>query len=315
MDYNQGKKVSIIIITWNSAARIKDCLDLIAPVCEFEIIVVDNASTDKTVDLISKNYPNIKIICNSENAGFAKAVNQGIRNSSTPLICLLNDDAILTQEKVRLFQTRFEEDPQLGVLGGQYIYPNGKRQNSIAAQPDLFTELINKRLLNFINSKKYPHKRQTPTQYLDVPSVIGACMWVRREVFEKTSGLDETFFFYLEETDFCLQALRLGYKVKFDPSIEITHLQGASSKKIRTKAKIEYFISLDTYFKKNHNHLQAFLLKLLRSLFLIPKTFLLTVLSIATLFSNNKIRNQCHYYWQILFWHLLRCPKSWGMKP
>lgn len=314
MDYNQIKEVSIIIVTWNSSERIKNCLDLLAPIHKFEIIVVDNGSMDQTTEIITQNFPTVKLIYNDQNEGFAKAVNQGIKISSTPLICLLNDDAILDLDKARLFQARFEEDLQLGVLGGQYVYPNGKQQNSVAAQPDLLTELLNKRLLNILNPKKYPHKRKTPKQFLDVPSVIGACLWARREVFEKTNGLDEDFFFYLEETDFCLQTIKLGYKVKFDPTIEITHLQGASSKKIRTRAKIEYLISLDTYFKKNRSTFQALFLKGTRSLLLIPKTIFLSLLCILTFFCHSKFLMQCNYYWRLLFWHLLNCPRNWGMK-
>jgi GT2 family glycosyltransferase len=314
MEYNQNLQASIIVVTWNSSERIQNCLDQLSLLQHLEIIVVDNASGDDTVNIIEENFTKIKLIKNSQNLGFAKAVNLGLHASHAPLVCLLNDDAILTHEKAQQFIDHFNHEEDLGVLGGQYIYPNGKFQNSIAAQPDLMTELCNKRLINFLFPQTYPHKRATPQNYSEVPSVIGACLWTRKEIMLKTGGLDESYFFYLEETDYCLQAKQLGFKVKFDPAIQIEHAQGASSKKIRTKAKIEYLISLQTYFRKNRGPFKANLLFMLRLLFLLPKTSVLSLLVILSLGMVRNFKKQASYYWKLLFWHLRFCPQNWGMR-
>jgi len=168
-----------------------------------ETTVIDNASADGTGDMVRNEFPWTIYIRNDRNRGFAASANQGIGRSTGKYALLLNSDTILIEGEIAKMLAFMEDNVDVGICGPQLVYPDMRPQRSSASIPSLSTELLPflaPRLLHPASSIQHPATR------IDVPSLIGAAMMIRRSLFEALSGFDERFFFFLEETDLCLRA-------------------------------------------------------------------------------------------------------------
>lgn len=242
--------LSVVIVTWNCGEKVFPTLELLGECKEIsvEILVVDNGSADGTPDLIREKFPSVICLPQSDNLGFAKAVNIGAAASKGRMILLLNDDAKLSPDSCKKLLSDANETNGLGVMGAQLVFPDGRPQNSVAAVPNLSTELLNKSLLKALFPKAYPSRHQNYSEVTDVPSVIGACFLTPRKVFEKLGGLNEAFFFYLEETDYCVRSREEGFRVVHNPNVRVDHELGRSSKRVAVWSKVQYHRSLLTFF-------------------------------------------------------------------
>jgi GT2 family glycosyltransferase len=257
-------ELSIIIITWNSGeAVIKNLNNLLQKSSiAIEIIVVDNGSSDGTPVKIQNHFPEVTCISLENNNGFSKAVNIGAKKASGEYVLLLNDDAFPTINDIEeLIMEAKQLGDELGVLGVQLIFPGGKKQNSIASIPSLATELLNKSMLKRVFPKKYPSKKDKFHEITEVPSVIGACLLTPLKLFKSLKGLDERYFFYLEETDYCLRVKSHGKKVYHLPTVRIEHELGRSSRKVVVWSKVQYLKSLSTFFTIHYGKRSQFLLE------------------------------------------------------
>jgi len=205
--------LSIIIVNFNKSKLLKDCLDSIyknSKSIKFEIFVVDNGSKDNSVSMIKENFPQIKLIENSSNLGFAKANNQAIKLSQGKYILLLNNDTKILNNALKQMVEFMTAHPNTGGLGPKLLNPDltSQREGS----------LLSKR---FWNSK-------TP---IETNFLTGAALMIRRGVFEKVGLLDENFFFYNEDIDICRRIKKAGWKLYFLPSAQIIHI-GQQTKNI-----------------------------------------------------------------------------------
>lgn len=307
--------ISFIIVNWNTADLLKNSIRSIKNDYSFEIIVVDNASTDNSVSMLKKEFPDIVLIENSVNMGFACAVNQGIGVAEGEYVILLNSDAVLESGSVDRLISYMNENPDTGVCGGQLINPDGSRQNSFDNFPSLATELLNKSLLRLFFPDKYPSKNMDYRAPLNVDSIIGACFVIRKKCMQEVGLLDEDYFFFMEETDWCYRVSKAGYKITFVPSAKITHLQGKSAEKIHIKSRVEYYYSRYLYFFKNRGKLSFAIL--LCSVFLrcILKSigyFLLALFAIP--FNNRRMRDKLNLSLYLIIAHIGFFPASMRMK-
>ncbi|MHA1742860.1 glycosyltransferase family 2 protein [candidate division KSB1 bacterium] len=230
--------ISIIIVNWNSSGLLRNCLNSIIETNldrNYEIIVVDNASTDDSVKMVKSEFPDVVLIENKENLGFAKANNIGIKASNGDIILLLNSDAELktpnTLKKVNQFLAKHSE---IGILGLNLIFPNGVPQSpggKFISTWQLFKQqilLLNSPLAYQVKSKLQPAKN---TQFYEIDYVTGACFFVRKEVIRDVGLLNESFFMYGEDMEFCYRAKQKGWRSAILPSIEVVHSKGQSTKK------------------------------------------------------------------------------------
>src|SRR6202795_2734197 len=185
------------------------------------------------------------------NLGFGRGVNFAAREAQGDFLLLLNSDARLDPGALGHAVDWMRANPGCGIAGAQLLNPDGTKQNSIANFPSLATELLNKFLLRRFWPKRFPGKEQEYHQPVEVESVIGAFFLVRREVWEKLGGMDERFFFFLEETDFCLRARQAGLGTVHLPQVCVWHGQGQTPKKELAAARIEYWRSRYAYFAKH----------------------------------------------------------------
>ncbi len=199
--------LSIIIVNRNTKELLLACIESVyatAPPLSFELLLVDNASSDGSVVDVRHSFPDIRCIENDRNLGFAKANNIAIRQAQGRYVVLLNTDTVLTPLALATIVDFMDRNQKVAICGGQLLNGDGSLQNSIANVPTLATELLNKSLLRLLFPKRYPGKESRFNHPVEVESVVGACMVVAREAIDRVGLLDEAYFFFFEETDWCL---------------------------------------------------------------------------------------------------------------
>jgi GT2 family glycosyltransferase len=312
-----SKDLTIIIVNWNTRELLLNCLRSVYSCIEklnFEVVVVDNASTDGSADAVRQHFPQVKLIVNRQNKGFARANNQVLPHVSSSYTLLLNSDTKIINGAIEALVTFMDNHPTAGIAAPQYLNQNGSKQNSFENFPGLISELLNKSLLKILFPQRYPSKRKNFRFPFEVDSVIGACMLVRTEAMKKVGYLDEDYFFFLEETDWCYRMWREGYSVFHVPMARIYHFQGASKKKVPVRARIEYYRSSYLFFEKNRNCFSWLFFRLFRPIKLCIN-FLLTSLGVAlTVGKSHHLKQRWAVYFRLCLWHIYLCPVDMGLQ-
>lgn len=316
VDMEAPPLLSIVVVNRNTRELLDGCLGSIVSLVAdipMEVFVVDNGSSDGSQRMVRERYPAVRLLELGSNFGFAAANNRALVLSAGKYCLLLNSDTVVTSGAVEAVVTYLEKNEEVGIAGLQLLNADGSRQNSIANFPSLLTELFNKSLLRRLSPGRYPGKERSYPGPIDVESVIGACLFVRRKTMEQVGMLDEEYFFYLEETDWCLRVRKAGWRVIHYPGASIYHLQGKSVEGVNVRARIEYFRSRYLFFRKHHSPRACFLLKsglVLKTAVNLLANFLL---SVATFFSVRRRRERMLLYWAILRWHARGCPSTEGL--
>ena len=308
-----GDLLTIIIVTWNTRELTLGCLASIEkadPFHAWRVIVVDNASSDQTPESIREKFPWTELIANRENLGFGRANNLALRQVTSKYVLCLNSDTQLSEKTVPVFLDFLDANPEVGLAGGQLIYPDGRLQNSIAPFPTLLTELTNKSLLQALFPKNFPGKRHRPIHPFEVDSVIGAAMMVRMEAFRSVGFFDEGYFFFLEETDLCFRLKKAGWRIVFLPDARIIHFQGSSVRQVKPRARVEYQRSIIRYFEKNHGPLAAGVIKW--------HGYLSAWIGLLGALPERLLKTQSPRSWAkysyLLSWYHKGCPDTMGLQ-
>jgi len=310
--------LSIIIVNWNTKEFLLSCVRSVfenEQRISSEVILVDNGSQDGSGSEVKKAFPLVHLIQNEKNVGFAGAVNQGLQKASGRYVLLLNPDTRVKNGAIERLMSFMDAHPKAGISGAQLLNSDGSKQNSIANFPSLVTELLNKSLLRWLSPEKFPGKEIIYSEPMDVDSVIGACMMVRRDAWDQVGLLDEDYFLFLEETDWCYRMKRAGWKIYHVPDAEVYHFQGKSAKKEKKRARVEYFRSRYHFFKKNKGKLQWFILLVGLLIRLGFELLSMTVASLVTFFLVKTWRKKLTIYTYLFWWHVRFCPDGMGLKP
>ncbi|QTA80416.1 Glycosyl transferase, family II [Desulfonema limicola] len=249
----------IIIVNYNSTQHLIKCLESIYKTLNdlhINIFIQDNASTDN-VDLLKKDYPLISITINHSNIGFAKAVNQALKLTESNYVILLNPDTYITEGFFKNSIEFMEKYPNIGLIGPKILDTDGKLQNSARSFPNpltaffgrtsFFSRIFPNNPITIKNLSSLQSDGKTP---MEVDWVSGACMVVRRKAIEKVGLLDERFFMYWEDADWCRRMWKNKWKVVYYPRISIYHHAGASSKKNVWRCAFEFHKSVYRLFDK-----------------------------------------------------------------
>lgn len=266
-------KVSIIIVTWNNEDIIRRCVESIRHICEtIEVIVVDNNSSDRTLEIVKASCPDAILIENTRNEGYAKANNEALAISKGEYLLLLNSDAILLEGSIDKLLEFMAYKSSAGVVGPQLVYPDGSLQRSYGNFPSIFRQLINLIITNSNFEKfKIMRNKHYPNKSCNVDYIEGACMLIRRGVIDDIGNFDESFYFYGEDADLCYRAKRCGWEITFVPESKVIHLRGASSTKKDRNRYTFPLIKAQAYFVRKHNGLiYAFVWKITYILSMIP---------------------------------------------
>jgi len=278
-----------------------------------EIHVIDNGSSDETPSVLPAAFPEIHYKRMERNLGFARGVNLAAREATGDFLLLLNSDARLAPEALHLAVEWMRADPGCGIAGAQLFHADGRKQNSIANFPSLATELLNKFLLRTLWPKRFPGKEQEFGEPMEVESVIGAFFLVRRDVWERLGGMDERFFFFLEETDFCLRAWQAGFATVHLPQVCVWHGQGQTAKQYLAAARIEYWRSRYAYFAKHRSLMVRIILRCGLPLRLIIDSAVSGLLTAVTLGQSQRWKEKFAVHRALLLWHLRGCPAGAGL--
>ena len=273
--------VSIILVNYNGAAVVLNCLRSLRQFLHtipYEIIVVDNASTDGSAALIIEQFPTVTLIQQTENRGFGSGNNVGAKYATGEFLFFLNTDTSLTSDLLPPLVTLMNNHPQVGIIGPKLLNSDKTLQLSVAAEISLAGEYQTLKQL-----KQYTSHQQDVEQKFEqeqtVAIVIGAAFFMRQALFATLNGFDETFFMYFEESDLCQRARDRGWQILYTPTVSLIHLGGYSVGKESDRMRLEYRRSQLYYYQKHRPFWEQVVLRL----------YLCVKFTIATLKTSNLI--------------------------
>ena len=301
--------VSVIIVNWNTKDILQNCLDSIYKTIDnlsCEIIVVDNASSDGSTEILQERYPQIIKIYNQINRGFGAANNQAFAIMKGKYALLLNTDVILTPGAINKLYFFAKTHPQAAIVCGQLLNVDNSKQNSVAAFPSLPTLLINISLLEYIFPQWFPSKRHKHTSPIEVDSAIGACMMIRKKALDEAGFFDERYFFFFEETDLAYAFHSKGWSVYHVPDAFIYHLQGQSIGH-NVGSRIEFYRSRYQFLRKWHSRKYFYLAAAIIFFRLSVNWLFSCAVNVLTFGLVKNLRQKLIVYSRLIFWHLKSC--------
>ncbi len=254
-------KISIIIVSWNVREDLNRCLRSLKekpPSEEYEVIVVDNGSADGTVESIQNLFPEVQLIANKENRGFAAANNQGIAKSKGKYIFFLNPDTIIESDCLDILTSFMDENEDVGACGPKLLYGDGSMQRSVRRFPSFRGALHRHTVLKFLGIFKDEYRKWVMRDFkydrqTEVDQLMGAALMTRRSIIDNIGMMDEIFFVYYEEVDLCYRIKQAGWRIVFLPEAQIIHLGGRSSGQVPVDKTIMAMTSLIKFFKKHRS--------------------------------------------------------------
>jgi N-acetylglucosaminyl-diphospho-decaprenol L-rhamnosyltransferase len=272
--------LSVVILSWNVRDLLRQCLESIlnsqssaagesettpASSLTTEIIVVDNASTDGSVDMVRAEFPGVRVIVNTVNRGYAGGNNDGIAAAAGRHVLILNPDTLVLGNALPAMVAYADAHPQVGALGPQLLNPDGSVQSSRRRFPTLATALFESTWLQSLAPRgvlsRYYLLDRSDNATQEVDWLVGACLLVRREVIQQIGRLDERFFMYSEELDWCRRIRQAGWQIVYLPAAQVVHYIGKSSDQVVAQRHIYFQSSKVRYFRKHHGELAGGLVR------------------------------------------------------
>jgi GT2 family glycosyltransferase len=235
---SEASRVAVVVVNYQNYEDLDGCLRSLAELCEpVSVAVVDHASDPHAADDLSRKFPDVQLVRRTGNDGFATGINIGARATSSRFLLLLNPDCVLERQACGQLADWMEANPDVAVAGPRIRNADGSVQPSARRFPDLTTAIAGRsswltRVLpgNPISRHNLPAREATVVAPVEVDWVSGACMIVRRDAFDNVGGLDEGFFLYWEDADFCRRLKEAGWRTVYLPSAVAVHIGGRSSR-------------------------------------------------------------------------------------
>jgi len=305
--------VSVIIVTRNTREMTLHCLQQLEGYMHsrcHQVVVVDNASSDGTADAIAARYPQAAVVREPRNTGFARASNDGAREARGEFLLFLNSDTLASAQAIEGLANTLREDPALGAVAPQLVYPDGRPQETAGYAPSPMREFSSW-------ARKRARARVVAAlrdagNLAEVGFLSGAALMVRREAFSAVGGFDESFFFYYEDVDLCTKLAARGWIIRIAPEVTVVHLRGGSTTQAAGPA-IEMTRSRYQYLRKHYGLARALAASGLGAAVTLRRA---VVNALATLFTAGcwpKVRRKAAAHSRLLLWFLLLTPKreSW----
>lgn len=310
---NAAQRFTVIVVNYNGGAMLTACArSLIAAGLPAEqLVVIDNGSKDDSIERLVASTPSCHVERMGCNAGFARAVNRGLGQVTTEFALLFNNDARLEPGAFEALAAAFDTLPRAAFVGGRLIHEDGRLQNAVAPLPTLLAEVVPKGLLRRLAPSRYTGRPRGEAP-LEVESLIGALFAVRMTAVQDFGPLDEDFFFFLEETEWCHRARQHGWQVWHVPKARAVHVQGATAKRYHAAARIEFQRSKLLYFAKTQPKAYSLALILL---FLKAASNALAHLMLLAVggFLSPRRRARAAVYGRVLAWYLAGRPEDVGL--
>lgn len=273
--------VSIVIVNWNTCDMTRDCLDSVYKQTKkipFEVIVVDNGSSDNSVEMIKKQFPQAKLIVNENNLGFAAANNQGFEIAQGKYVLMLNSDTIILDNAIEKVAEYAKQNQEIQVIGCKLRFLDMSFQNSCFRFPGIISVLLSATYLAqlfpnsvFFNMERYGN-REWDTEK-DVDCVMGSFLFIRREVLCKVGYLDTDYFMFAEESDLCYKIKKAGGIIRYYPNAEIIHIWAGSQKETNLSAWAYCAVTrgILLFIAKNKSLIEAYICNFIMLIFLLPR--------------------------------------------
>ena len=259
--------LSIVIVNWNSGDLLIKCLQSIAMYVtrySYEVLLVDNASTDNSLELINENFPELTVLVSKNNIGFSAGNNLALSQCSGKYVLLLNPDTVLIEDVIGKLIDFMNLNPSVGAIGPKLLNSDGTNQTSTAGSFPFLSNVVKE---VFGLSKLFPHSqitkgiylRSEPSSPLEVDWISGACLLVRNNIIQQIGGLDEKFFLYFEDQEWCNRIKKAEYSIFFYPDAKIIHLGNMSISKMTSKDMNKNKISFEEYLLNYNSPLNAYI--------------------------------------------------------
>lgn len=305
--------VSVIIVNWNTRQLLLDCIQSLIDTTfskKLEIIVVDNGSTDDSVIAVKEKYPQVNVICNPQNDGFAKANNIGIKSCHGRNICLVNSDVKANLGLIDNLCDYLDQNPQTGAVAPRTLNADQSIQTNCREFPSLRNSITEAFFLNriFPGIQIFRGREMASFTYdstQEVETIPGCVFMIPRSISEIVGLLDESFYFYGEDIDWCKRIISAGYKVVFAHEACAYHYQGSSSVVAPLKFQIEMLKSRLLFWKKHHPMWQYVIFGWILSLHISVRVIVWTLVLIFNPHKIKESRNRIYNYSKQLYWLLL----------
>lgn len=259
-------QITVVVVSYNTRELLLECLTSViesAGGMNMEMIVVDNASEDGSIEAVRKRYPEVTIIANSTNVGFGAACNQAIRATNSPYVLLINSDARLTPEAFATLYDCLRLNPRCGAAGCRLINVEGREVINTRFFLTAFNQAFELMGLAAILPWRYSRRTRRPRldeNLLDcsVDWIDGACLILRREALNEVGLFDEQFFMYSEDEDLCSRLRQAGWSICFSALGTAIHHEGASSNKKRLEMLCHFYLSQMLFLSKHRGHISVF---------------------------------------------------------
>lgn len=268
-------EVSVVVVSWNTRDLTLACLRSIlagvpAGSPSVEVVLVDNASNDDTVDAVTSSLAHVRVIRLEENAGFARAANRGIAETSGRFVLLVNSDADLSRDSVSNLSAILEARPDAGAVGAALVGPDGELQFSCGR----FLNPVNQcaeslglaKLVQVSWLRRTYSSSELCGEAVAVDWCVGACLMIRRSALDDVGVFDERFFMYSEDEDLCLRLHRSGWTVLYAPKVTVAHLGGGSARRVLDRMRSEARASQNAFMRKHFGVSSALSFRMLMAL-------------------------------------------------
>jgi len=289
-------KVSIVIVNWNVKEYLLNCLDSIKTNLKdysYEVIIVDNNSNDGSIEAVRKKFPEVKLIVNSTNEGFARANNKALSESKGEFITLLNPDCLVKADTIQKMVDFMANNPECAIVGPKLINENGTLQPSCRNFLTNWHLALSHILFKFLPKKyrgKIIYEYSDHATIQEVDWIVGACLTTRRKAIEEVGGLDEDFFMFHEDTDWCYRFKKKGWKIIFYPEAEVIHFGNKSSeKKWGDNFVLKYLESKHKFIRKHYGVIPLVFHRIFYSILIVLR-LISTLLKYS--FSDSSAKNQ-----------------------
>jgi len=261
--------LSVVILNWNVRDLLQQCLKSLTTAhgpFSTEVIVVDNASSDDSAAMMRAEFPDVRLVVNTTNRGYAGGNNDGIAAATGRYVLILNPDTQAVGDALSTLASYADAHPDVGVVAPQLLNADGSAQSSRRRFPTLMTALFESTWLQPIAPRGVLHdyyvldRADDETQEVDW--AVGACLLVRRQVIQQVGALDEGFFMYSEEMDWCRRIQQAGWKIVYLPQAQVIHHMGKSSDQVVAQRHIYFQTSKVRYFRKHHGKWTAGFLRI-----------------------------------------------------
>jgi hypothetical protein len=277
-------------------------LEAAPPGVDYRVVLVDNSPGDGAAEAVRARFPAVEVVTNTVNVGFGRACNQAIRASASPYVLLLNPDTAVQPRALPALLAALAAHPRVAAVGPRLVYPDGRYQHSAFRFPDFAQALFG--FFEWVPLDSHWNGRY-PVPRSDAPRAVehllGACLLIRREALEAIGLLDERFFIYFEETDWCARARRAGWQLWQVPAATVVHHSGGTTRLVAEEMSLQFHRSQAVYYRKHHG-LPGYLL--LKAIVLLGVSYRLARSLRATLrrrISPALLATRLRIYWAILW--------------